>query len=553
MKNFLFVVPRYETFGKYYVFPIGLGYVVSSMKQKGFNVFCLNLCHYEESIEKLLFECIKNKEIDVLCTGAMSCYWNEVDEVLIAAKRIKPELVTVVGGAIITADPRFALENMQIDFGVIGEGEDTMVEFAGALCKGSDIGRIKGLAFFDKDNKFIITSPRQPIANLDLLPFPDYEGLEFDKWVSAEYLVQPLAGVSYFDISDKNRICDLITSRGCPFSCTFCYHPLGLKYRQRSMDNVLLEIDYLVKKFNINIFNLLDELFSLDEERIYDFIKRIKKYNIRWAAQWRAGNVNKSILKALKDSAILQIGIGVESMSDKILRSMKKGTTKAQVEQAYELALNEGVRAVGNIILGDPEETEQTIKESIDWWLQHPEHEIALGFVLAVPDSPIYRDALSRNLIKDKLQFIKHKFPVINLTKLSDKKFNKIKEKISYFAATQKYRLEGKILSTKKEPDVYNGRNVYNFKVECPVCRHISEYRYIQYSLKPYSLAICKYCYKRLKISVNETFPADRNAIMGFLFHNAYVIYFTYLKRYVFFRNIANRLKRTLQELKVPV
>ncbi|MBU1260779.1 MAG: B12-binding domain-containing radical SAM protein [Planctomycetes bacterium] len=545
MRNFLFVAPRYEAFGKYYPFPIGLGYVVSSVKQKGFNVFCLNLCHYAEPVEKLLSECIKDKQIDVLCIGAMSYNWNEVDEVLVAAKRIKPEIVTVVGGAIIIADPRFALENMQIDFGVIGEGEETMVELAGALCNGTDINKVNGLIFFDKHNNIITTKPRQVIADLDLLPFPDYEGLEFDKWVSTRWQEQSMGSV-YFDISEKQRLCELITSRGCAFACTFCYHPLGHKYRQRSLDNVFKEIDYLVKKYDINVFNILDELFSLHEKRIYEFTKRIKQYNIRWMAQWRVDNVNKPILKAIKDSGVLHIGFGVESMSDTILQSMKKRITKAQVEQAYKLAIEEGVRAVGNIILGDPEETEQTIKESVDWWLKHPEREITMGFLLAVPDSPVYRYALAHNLIKDKLQFIKNKFPVINLTKISDKKFNKIKRKVNYYISTQKYRLEGKVLSTKRQSAVYNGKNIYNFKIECPVCQHISEYNYIQYSLKPYSTIICKHCYKRLKISTKKAFPQDYNAIKGFLFQHALVIYVTYLKKYSFFKNIANKLKRLL-------
>ncbi len=106
MKNFLFVVPKFADKGNYYVFPIGMAYVVSYLKQKGFNVYCLNLCHSNNSIEQQLSQCFENTEIDVLCTGAMSYYWNEVNNVLKVAKLIKPEIITVVGGAIITSDPK---------------------------------------------------------------------------------------------------------------------------------------------------------------------------------------------------------------------------------------------------------------------------------------------------------------------------------------------------------------------------------------------------------------------------------------------------------------
>lgn len=118
--NFLFVVPKIARAGESYFFPIGFGYVVSYMKHKGFNVFCLNLCHYDDSIEQQLRKWIEDKHIDVICTGAMSFYWNEVSEVVEIAKKINPEIITVVGGAIITSGPKLTLENIKFDYGIIG-------------------------------------------------------------------------------------------------------------------------------------------------------------------------------------------------------------------------------------------------------------------------------------------------------------------------------------------------------------------------------------------------------------------------------------------------
>ncbi len=551
MKNFLFVVPRFASPGQYYVFPNGMAYVISYMKRKGFNVFCLNLCHYEGPNEQLLSEWIEENKIDVLCTGAMSFYWNEVNEVLEKAKKIKPGILTVVGGAIITSDPKLAMEKMPIDFGIIGEGEETMAELAGALCNGKNARTIKGLIFFDNDKNLIITEPRSPIADLDSLPFPDYEALEFGKWLSIRWIMQPSIGGLLFDISDEQRLCEISTSRSCPYQCTFCYHPLGKKYRQRSMDNVFNEIDYLVEKYNITIFNLLDELFSTDEKRIYEFTERIKKYNIRWMAQWRVNNVNEHMLKVLKDSGILVIGLGVESLSDKILTSMKKKITKSEIERAYKLSLDSGVRACSNIILGDPEETEETINESLDWWRKHQEYDITLGFLLAVPDSEVWKYGIANNLIKDKAQFIRDKFPVINLTKLSDKKFNEVKRKIEYYALSQKYLLNGTVLSSKRNSEVYNGKEIYTFRVECPVCRHISEYRYFRYSSTPFSVVLCKNCYKRLKIKTKKAFLGDYNALSGFIFHNAFIFYCIYLKKHTIFRDAAKLVKKSVYGLDI--
>ncbi len=262
--------------------------------------------------------------------------------------------------------------------------------------------------------------------------------------------------------------------------------------------------------------------------------------------------MNKPILRALKDSGILTLGFGVESMSNKILASMEKRITKDQIERAFKLAADEGVRAEGNIILGDPQETEETCKESIDWWMKHPQYDITPGFLLAVPDAPVYRYALAHNLIKDKLQFIKDKFPVINLTKLDNDKFYRIYRKIAYYTLSQKYLLRGRVLCSKKESEIYYGKHVYSFEIECSVCRHISKYKYILYSSRPYSIILCKNCYKRLKISTKKAFPLDYNAFKGFLFHNAFLIYFMYFKKYSFFSNTAKMLKRILRKVGLP-
>ena len=537
--NFLFVNTKIVGAGQYYTFPIGLAYVVSYMKHKGFNVFCLNLCHSDYPIEQQLRKCIEDYHIDVVCTGAMSFYWNEVSDVVETVKKINPGIITVVGGAIITSDPKLAMENMKIDYGVIGEGEITMAELAGALTGNGDMSRIKGLIFHDRNNGFAVTAPREAILDLDSLPFPDYEGFEYSKWLSAEWDKQPMIGGLLFNIDERKNFNEILTSRSCPFNCTFCYHPLGRKYRQRSLDNVFQEIDYLVGKYNIQLLNILDELFSLDEKRLYEFASRIKKYNIRWMAQWRADNVSEDMFKTLRDSGILTLGIGMESMSDKVLKSMKKHVTKADIEKAYKLALDTGVRAGGNLIFGDPEETEETVKESLDWWRKHPEYEIRLRFILAVPDSEVWRHAVKHNLIGDKVQFIKNRFPVINLTRISDSKFNEIRKKVTHLEFTQKHMMKGKVLSSKKEPDTYDGKNIYAFTIECQLCRQISKYKYFRYSVRPYTTVLCKHCYKRLKIKTRKAFPGDYNALYGY----AFMMYHLYLKRFLFFRKIAEPFK----------
>lgn len=127
----------------------------------------------------------KRKNIDVLGTGGMSQNWDVISSVLDAAKSVKPDIITIVGGAIVVSDPELALTTMKIDFGILGEGEATMLELAGYLCRNEDPKNIDGITYLDKDkNKVIVNRNRARINNLDELPFPDYESFEFDQWKS---------------------------------------------------------------------------------------------------------------------------------------------------------------------------------------------------------------------------------------------------------------------------------------------------------------------------------------------------------------------------------
>src|SRR3990172_12467686 len=176
--NFLFVNPKYTTRGEPYEFSLGMAYVSSYLKKGGFNVFCLNTCHCDDTIEEQLFRYINDKHIDVVCTGGMSLYYAHINAILEASKRVKPDIITVVGGPIVTSDPKLVLENMAIDYGIIGEGEETMADLADALCNNKDVRNIDGIAYI-RNGELFITDSRSPISDLDALPIPDYEGFGY--------------------------------------------------------------------------------------------------------------------------------------------------------------------------------------------------------------------------------------------------------------------------------------------------------------------------------------------------------------------------------------
>jgi len=513
--NFGLAVPKYVNKGQTYDFYFGLAIISSYLKKYGYNVFCLNPNHYDTTLENQLEEFIIKNKIDVLCTGGMSVHYSEINKMLEISKKIKPEIITIVGGAIITSNPKVACWGIKhIDYGIIGEGEETIIELADALINNKNIETIRGLSFFNKENEYILTYDRIPISDLNSIPFPDYEGFEYGTFIKLFYPSES----KYFSILDNVRIGFIMASRSCPFACTFCYHHPLSKYRQRSIDNIFEEIDYLKDKYNVNYLYITDELFSFDKKRIYEFASRIKPYKMKWWTNFRVPDVDKEVLEALKDSGVFMISYGIESINDKILKSMKKHITKEQIENALKLTYEAKLNIQGNIILGDIDETEETSKESIDWLNAHPEYGINLVMIRTFPFSNIYQHAISKKLIKDEFDHMKNKFPLINLTKMSDKKYLELCVYVENHNSELQNYLNAKVISTKIISKTEYGKNIYSMRVECPSCHKIIEYNnMVQKTFKTYFVNICKYCYGNIRMENIKAYNKNYNLYDKFM------------------------------------
>ena len=332
--NFLLIAPRYiQWLGQYYEFPIGLAYISSALKTEGYQVTCLNLNHYDGTVESLIEKSIKEHQIDIVCTGGLSIHFNKIKLILNVVKAIDPNIMSILGGGIISSDPHTIMNALKPDFGVIGEGEVTIRELASCLDRPAYYETIEGLVYFNQNGSLIKNPARKPIKNLGTIPYPDYQGFEIETYLARqmpndEYHMYPF---------DNPRVIPVTASRSCPYKCTFCYHPLGNVYRQRPLDDLFDEIELLKSRYQVNILSIVDELFSINDERIEEFCARIKSLNLRYLVQMRVDSVNTSTLKMLKNSGCIAISYGLESASNTILKSMKKFTTLSMIEKTLAL------------------------------------------------------------------------------------------------------------------------------------------------------------------------------------------------------------------------
>ena len=494
--NILLVIPKYiQNPGERYDVPLGLLYISSILKSHTYKVMCLNLnLHGSEDI---LEHTIKENNINIVCTGAISPFYMRIKTILDTVHSISSNIITILGGGIITSEPAVAYELLSPTYGVIGEGEETIIDLMKAIEGKKDFKEVDGLIFRDHRNNVIQTSPRKPIGNLDSIPFPDYDGFEVEKYLA----MQMPNDVYFFHAMDKPpRMLPIISSRGCPYNCSFCFHPIGKRYRQRSLDNYFQELDSLIGKYEINFVSVFDELFSVNKKRAYEFCERIEEYKINWMTQMRVDTVDEKVLRLFKESGGCCISYGIESASNKVLKSMKKMITIEQVNTALELTKKHRITIQGNLIVGDTADNMQTVNETIKWFNANIEYTIFLGHISVYPGSPLYYHAIEKGLIQDKKSFIEHGGGSLNVTEMTDYQFNKLKILFKLMNHRAWLKLSGKIIKLVNTAIDKTKGPLYDIEISCPHCGHHNEYKSFNVNnidVLHGIILVCKNCYQR--------------------------------------------------------
>ena len=411
----LIVVPRYiQGLGDFYQFPLGLGYISAVLKKHGHEVFCLNTNQSEAPIGEMVHQAVRGFRPDICATGAISPYLPQVEQIFRAARAAKPEIFNVAGGGSLSSDPEAAMRLMDINAGVIGEGEETIVELCQALKGNGDLSPVRGLVY-SHHGAARRTESRPPITDLGSIPWPDYDGFGFGETIDNQ-----LPSDAYF-LHAKNapRSIDMITGRSCPYYCTFCFHPSGKGYRERPLDDFFAELEFRIQTYRINTLSLVDELFSLKKPRLYEFCERIKPFQLHWTIQLHVNSVDDAVLARMKDAGCTYISYGIESMSQPVLNSMKKRSTIKRIDEAMAWTYNRQLGIQGNIIFGDTAETVETGNESMEWWAKNQRYMINIGRLQVYPGSPDYIEAVRDGLIQDRIQWIDSQNVNLNISRLN--------------------------------------------------------------------------------------------------------------------------------------
>lgn len=498
--HILLVVPRYSTnWGEFYQIPLGLGYIASAIKRAGHKVSSLNLNHYQGTVEELVTAKISELDPDVCATGSLAPFLSALAAIFSASRKAKPCITNLAGGGLVSGEPEMSLKVLDIDVGVVSEGEQTIVELLDCLAQSKDLNSVAGIVFRNEAGAIVQTPPRAQLHDLSQLAWPDYELLECEKNIANQRALD-----SYFFHSheeSKPRVIDMITSRSCPYSCTFCFHPVGKVYRERPLDDFFSELDMVVSRYQINMVALIDELFSLKQQRLLEFCGRIKPYGLKWMVQLHVSSAKDHVLQAMRDAGCTYISYGIESMSRTVLESMKKKTKPDRIAAALALTYEHHIGIQGNLLFGDTAETLETANESMHWWAFNRRYQINLTPLMVFPGSPDYYAALRDGLITDREAYVANIPARFNISRMNDKNLEMLGFQVwvHHNSLLNLAPLKGFRLA---EHQVEGREATYDIVWDCPRCAH--ENQYLGVILPPdhsHSLRLsCRKCLSRWDI-----------------------------------------------------
>ncbi len=367
--------------------PLNLMYLAAALEKSSMSVKIIDDDLYHVGFDKLANLASKIDPMVVGVTATTATIKNALKYVK-AIKNVLHDTLTVIGGPHPTFTPEETLKNEEaLDVVVVGEGEETISELADKYEKEGikSFPEIKGIFYRDND-KIKSTSPRPLIKNLDDLPFPARHLIPFNEYKTS----QSQAG-------------GMITSRGCVFSCSYCSSSLimGKKFRGRSPENVVDEIEELVYKYGVRDIAFLDDIFMLNKQRARAIADEIKKRGIdlSFVTSSRVDTVNRDLLKCLKSAGMSTLYCGVESGSQRVLDLMGKGITLKQAEDAIKAAKDVDIDVLGSFILGYPGETAKEMDQTIDFSIKLDPDYSQFSILTPFPGTPIYYELKQDKLL----------------------------------------------------------------------------------------------------------------------------------------------------------
>lgn len=396
--------------------PLGLAYLAGSLRAAGHKVKIVD--SVGEAIENIYYYGIRNLYINGLTVEELlqaipedsqyigvacpfSHEWPVIRKVCLAIKQRFPDVTIICGGEHATAMPAFCLDTCSaIDYIVTGEGEETIAELIDALENGGPVADVNGLAFRDPEGKITSTKPRTRIRAIDEIPWPAWDLLPLENYLSGGYSF----GVNI------GRTIPIMATRGCPYQCTFCSNPQmwTTRWIARSPENVVAEMEAYIKRYNVSNFDFYDLTAIVKKDWLVKFCNLLieKNLNISWQlpSGTRSEALDNESTDLLYQSGCRNLTYAPESGSPEILTKIKKKITPEKILDSMRASISSNINIKANLIIGFPGERLKNVLETY-WFLMQMAtigvHDASMWVFSAYPGSALFDDLRKQNRIKE--------------------------------------------------------------------------------------------------------------------------------------------------------
>ncbi len=489
-------------------FPQGYAYLAASLKKAGHEVVGLNLNNitgYKTAYDMIvnrIHKALEEVNPDLIGIGGLCIDYSFIKDA-IQIIRMFSKAPIVLGGGIVNNDAEYIFNLLKPDYAIVGEAEQAIMELANTLSKG--------------------LKPTSPIIKastpeVDSLAFPDYETFGIKEMMD-KYSMTTRLLYRYSRTHPRPMI--ITTARSCPFNCTFCVHNHGSKYRARSIENIMAEIKQMYEKYQFNILIVIDELFAVNKKRMVEFCTALLEgkerygWDFDWMFQTHANaKLDYETMAMAKKAGCFLFSYGLESASPEVLKSMNKKTKISQIVEAIKIADDTNVGFSGNLLFGDPAETPDTVKETLNFYHQYSGKEcIFLSLLMPYPGSKLFDYCQEKGLIKDKLDYYENiDKKVYNMTSMPYQEwlnwvnFTILLEQNWFIVKGTDVLVCEREKDTKDSIASYYGAGIYSVEARCPHCGEVTKYRQVWNihgsNLKLFLGTICTHCNRRIKINI---------------------------------------------------
>jgi radical SAM superfamily enzyme YgiQ (UPF0313 family) len=332
-------------------------------------------------------------------------------------------VMIIAGGPHATIFPEDVLKNAAIDIAVIGEGEETFKELMDVIDQKGDLRNVDGIVFKQNGN-IIKTRKRRYIQDLDRIPYPAYDLINIE-----EYAKHPGAGSSGLRL-----YMTILTSRGCPFKCTYCHKLSGFEFRARTPENIINEIKMLIEQYNIFNFEIIDDIANFNVHRFKYFLSLLKekvksKIFLSFPGGLRGDLLDEETIALMKEVGTVELSLAIETASQRLQKLIKKNLNIDKVKKIIDFAVDKGIYVRGAFMLGFPTETKEEIKATINLACKSKLHEAHFFAVNPFGGTELSKQILSlkKDLPQD-IQYNELDFHALlyNATQVSDSTFKRL-------------------------------------------------------------------------------------------------------------------------------